>query len=195
MGTNCRRKRKKEEGRVDVILIGDGPIHDELASEALPEFVHLMGFRRNVVDYYHMSDLGILPTVFQGESFPLTIIECFMAGRPMLATNLGEIKKMLMSPEGELAGELLEVSNGIIDLERALGSLVELVENERSYKKKARLAEKTASRFEMESTARQYLEVYSRTSDLSQVVETIEPMREATAIIKQSQTPMGHSMV
>jgi glycosyltransferase involved in cell wall biosynthesis len=44
--------------------------------------------------------MGFLPSRFRGESFPLVIIDCFHSGRPVLASDIGEIGRMIMTPDG-----------------------------------------------------------------------------------------------
>ncbi|WP_156507807.1 glycosyltransferase, partial [Halioglobus sp. HI00S01] len=71
-----------------------------LATSELPDYVHLEGFQRNVRGYFAVADVGFLPSKFRGESFPLVIIECLQTGVPYLATDLGEISRMLDSSQG-----------------------------------------------------------------------------------------------
>jgi glycosyltransferase involved in cell wall biosynthesis len=100
---------------IHLILVGDGVEYDRMRAMELPSFVHLEGFQRNVRGYFAVADAGFLPSKFRGESFPLVIIECLQAGRPFLASALGDIPYMLSSPEGS-AGILVELDGAEINI-------------------------------------------------------------------------------
>ena len=89
---------------IHLILLGDGPEYDRLLDNDLPQYIHLEGFKRNVRSYFATSQFGFLPSKFRGESFPLVIIECLQTGRPVLASDIGEVSYMLDSGDG-LAGK------------------------------------------------------------------------------------------
>jgi glycosyltransferase involved in cell wall biosynthesis len=147
---------------IHLLLLGDGPVYDELNSEQLPDYAHLLGFRENVVDYYAMSDMGLLPTTFEGESFPLSIIECFMAGRPIMVSDVGEVRNMLSAQSGEAAGVLLDTSGGKIDENKAGQMLALLAKRDRDYNEKRSLAKRLAKRFDIDKVCEEYGDVYTK---------------------------------
>lgn len=114
--------RKKYDTDVHLVLIGEGPVYEELGRKGVPGFVHLEGFRKNLRSYFTISDLGFLPSKFEGESFPLVIIDCLHAGAPVLASSVGEIPYMLKTEQG-LAGALFELEGWSIQVD-ALGELI-----------------------------------------------------------------------
>jgi glycosyltransferase involved in cell wall biosynthesis len=93
---------------IHLILVGDGAEYDRLINAGLPPFIHMTGFQRNVRGYFALADVGFLPSKFRGESFPLVVIECLQAGRPFLASALGDIPYMLSSADGP-AGILVDL--------------------------------------------------------------------------------------
>jgi len=93
---------------IHLVLVGDGPEYDRLGALQLPPFIHLEGFQGNVRGYFSCSDMGILPSKFRGESFPMVIIECLQAGKPIVASALGDIPYMLSGPDGP-AGILVDL--------------------------------------------------------------------------------------
>lgn len=98
---------------IRLALVGDGPELEALSREGVPEYVHLLGFQGNVMGCFAMADLGLLPSRFGGESAPLVLIECLYAGRPFLASNVGEIANMLDSDAGP-AGAVFDLQQGAI---------------------------------------------------------------------------------
>ena len=83
---------------IHLVLIGDGSELDRLRGAHSSEYVHFLGYRQNIRDYFAASDMGFLPSRFQGESAPLVIIDCLFAGKPVLASDIGEIREMLDTP-------------------------------------------------------------------------------------------------
>lgn len=94
-----------------LLLVGDGPIYDSLNQNELGKSIKALGFQNNVSSYFSIADLGLLPTMYRGESCPMVLIECLMAGKPFIATNLGEIKSMLTDTEGRVSGKILELDH------------------------------------------------------------------------------------
>jgi glycosyltransferase involved in cell wall biosynthesis len=39
--------------------------------------------------------MGIFPSTYSGETFPLFILECFQAGLPVVSTDIGEIPRIM----------------------------------------------------------------------------------------------------
>ncbi|RLQ23693.1 glycosyltransferase [Seongchinamella sediminis] len=118
---------------VHLLLVGDGPEYDRLQGEALPAHVHLEGFQRNVSAYFAVADLGFLPSKFRGESFPLVIIECLQTGVPFLATDLGEIARMLTGPGG-MAGAVVPLDGDTIDIAAMVQQLAAVLTGEQYYR-------------------------------------------------------------
>ena len=88
----------------------------------------MLGYKADIRNYFAASDMGLISSRFKGESFPLVLIDCLHAGRPVLASNLGETAQMLQTPEGP-AGEVFELKNWIIDVGRS-------EPNDRAYSKR-----------------------------------------------------------
>jgi glycosyltransferase involved in cell wall biosynthesis len=80
-------------GSAKFIVIGDGPLRRALEEEAtaagLAGSVHFAGFREDVGSLYR--DLDIVALTSLNEGTPLTIIEAFAAGRPVVASEVGGV--------------------------------------------------------------------------------------------------------
>jgi glycosyltransferase involved in cell wall biosynthesis len=102
---------RETSGRdIHLVLIGEGEEYERLQKNTPPQYVHRAGFRDNIRSYFAISQLGFLPSRFHGESFPLVIIDCLHAGRPVLASAIGEISYMLGTDDG-MAGALFELQD------------------------------------------------------------------------------------
>jgi len=150
---------------IQLLLLGDGPMYEKLRREGVPLFVRLLGFRGNVVDFYALSDLGMLPTTFAGESFPLSVIECFMAGRPMMVTDVGEVRTMLTDSAGQLGGWLIDFDDLRSNLEPVAVQLAEIATNKDQYAARREVAVGLAERFDMNRVGAEYAAIYTGTDE------------------------------
>lgn len=157
--TDARRLSRRD---IQLLLLGEGPAYDALGRQTLPDFVHLLGFVGQTVDYYASADAGMLLSTFSGESFPLTIIECLITGRPMIASDIGEIRDMLTDETGEVAGYLVDISGGKVPIADTARQVAELATNPELQARKGMLARAQSSRFGMDRVVEMYGEVYRR---------------------------------
>lgn len=118
--------------KICLLLIGEGEEFDRLKHKHASELTRFLGFRSNIRDYFAMADMGILPSRFKGESYPLVLIDCLLAGKPIIASRIGEIHEML-SADDSLAGELLELQNFSIPIENLANLIVRLASDSTYY--------------------------------------------------------------
>lgn len=151
--------RARSERPIQLLLIGDGPELARLQAGPLPPFVRLLGFRANVRDFFAASDLGFFPSRFKGESAPFVVIECLQAGRPVLASDLGDTRRMLESDAG-LAGELFALEDWTIPIERVGAQILELATNRAAYDRLLECVPGAAAKFDPERMVDRYEAVY-----------------------------------
>jgi glycosyltransferase involved in cell wall biosynthesis/SAM-dependent methyltransferase len=157
---------RKETGKdIHLLLIGRGQVHLRLIEQGTPPYVHLLGFKSNPVDYYAMSDLGLLATRYRSESCPLTIVECLMAGRPAVACDVGEIRSMLTTPDGGIAGALVGLEKGLVPVLQLASAINKFATHESAYLEAKALAQVAANQFDIESIVKQYEEIYAEILD------------------------------
>ena len=140
--------------RIDLILVGAGEMYDKLKGN-VPEFVHLVGFKSNVRDYLAAADVGLLPSEYAGESFPLLIIDSFFAGRPVVSSNLGEVPSMI-----EDAGIVFDLVGGKVPVDKLAEILRMLADNPAIYEKIKSRVEVVAEKFRIEHVAEKYIAVF-----------------------------------
>lgn len=151
---------KTSSRRIDLILVGAGEMYDKLKNHA-PEFVHLTGFKSNVRDYLAAADIGLLPSEFAGESFPLLIIDSFFSGRPVVSSNLGEVENMLKTSSGEFAGVTFDLVNGKVPVEILSEILKTLANDAEAYEKISARVDDAAEKFSIAKVAEKYIDVYN----------------------------------
>lgn len=145
---------------ITLLLVGDGPTYEELKNQELDEAIRLLGFKQNIYDYFVLSDIGVLPTNFHGESCPMTLIECISAHKPFVATNIGEIKSMLTLDNGLVAGEVLELDNGKVDVYELAHAITRFAENPDYYEFCRLNSVRCSERFSMDNVFSKYQAVY-----------------------------------
>lgn len=116
--------QSKFESGLYLCICGDGSDFEQLQTYALDKpHTRLLGYQERIDGFYAMCDAAILPSRFQGESFPLCLIQAMQAGLPIVATDIGEISKMLQV-EDLTAGVLVQTSE---EDEEFVNNLVEAI--------------------------------------------------------------------
>ncbi len=144
---------------IHLMLVGSGEMHDRMKGN-VPDYVHLMGFRSNVRDYFATADAGLLPSEFAGESFPLVIIDCLYCERPVIATDIGEVRNQLMTPDGKHAGIVLSLHDGHLAVEELTNAVCSLAEDPRMYEKVKCRCKAAANKFLIHRIAEAYGKIY-----------------------------------
>ena len=145
---------------IRLILLGNGPVHDRLARRGVPDHVLLRGFRPDPAAHFAISDMGLLPSRFDGESFPLVVIECLQVGRPMIATELGEIPRMLDSGGARPAGALIALSSGAVPPETLGAEIARFATQPHLHAAACARAAAAARKFDPDTTCARYAAVY-----------------------------------
>ena len=104
------RALRQTRGRTDIhlLLIGEGDATDDArqSADGLPG-VHFLGYQSQINGILRLSDCMLLPSRFEGESYPLCLIQALQEHVPVIATDIGEIRTM-MSAGAEPAGIILQ---------------------------------------------------------------------------------------
>lgn len=148
---------------IHLLLLGVGPIYEQLQKSNLPAYIHLMGYVNDSCQYYHISDMGILPSYFPGESMPLTIIESFCSGKPVITSVIGETPWLLRDEEtGELAGDLFILEDGKVPIDNVAKQVVEFILNKEKYQNAVEISKKKSSIFNIQNISESYLKIYTK---------------------------------
>ena len=144
---------------VKFLIVGDGPMREQLQSrireKALGEKILLPGYVSDLKPIWSVLDLFVLTSLSEG--FPVSILEAFAAGLPVIATRVGGIPEILK--EGE---------NGFLVEPGQPGQIAEkillLLKNEFLINKIREGAEQTAHSFQIEKMAGQTIDYYREVS-------------------------------
>ena len=145
-----------------LMLCGTGPEADLLQKEFADEGqVHFMGFQERISGAYRLSDAALLPTRFLGESYPLSLIQAMQVGLPIIATDIGEIRNMLLA-NGSAAGVVVPPDDDdAIFASSIADAMIELLDDA----KRAQYAAESqiiGREYSMDVVTRKYVEMYKR---------------------------------
>ena len=151
--------RIKSKHDIRLILIGDGPVYEKMKTEGVPDFVTLTGYVSEPIGYYAISDMGLLLSTFQSESFPLTILECISVERPFIASNIGEIKNIL-SDGDQMAGQVFELDDWTIPIEEVSSIIIDFAINLSKYQVAQKLCKILSKRYNLSRIANKYINLF-----------------------------------
>jgi glycosyltransferase involved in cell wall biosynthesis len=86
---------------VRFVCAGSGVLSESLADQArdlgVSDRVAFVGFRRDIAALLHACDLVVLPSLNEG--LPLALIEAMAAGKPVVATDIGGTRELVVHEE------------------------------------------------------------------------------------------------
>jgi len=141
-----------------------GPIEGivaELAEKySKHEKIEFTGYTNSPSDYILKSDVGVLPTYFEGESSPYSVIEYLSCSKPVIASDKGEIRDML-SANNDIAGIIIQIRD---DNKPSVKELMEAMEilmlDKILYEEKVKLTPLAFDKFTIEKCKQEYLKLY-----------------------------------
>lgn len=152
--------RRIENRRVDLILVGEGD--EAKAARHLANHsknIHFLGFRRDVHDIYRLSDVALCPSRFKGESAPLCLLEAMQVGKPVLATDVGEIRNITSENERN-CGIIIVAQEDDAAFVKSLSSAMELLLDDSKRSEWSRLAFTIGQRYDIGTVADAYMDCY-----------------------------------
>lgn len=146
-------------------LAGEGAaveqLHRQLSVQQL-EDVEFLGHVDDVPALLREVDIGLLPTWFELESLPNTVIEYLASGVPVIATPVGGIPEMLMH-QGETAGIIvsLDEKTGRADMTQLIAAMKRLASDSSLREKLSQTALAAAAKFDLKRTVREYTSAFA----------------------------------
>lgn len=140
------------------VFVGEGPSRGEW--EALTDQLDIRksviftGARNDMAGVYASFDIAVLPSLV--ESMPMCLLEAMASGRPVIATQVGAIPRLVIPEVTGLLlkpGDVNELSAAIIRLLQDSNLAKRLGENGRAH---------VSRRFSADAMAKSYLEVYNQ---------------------------------
>lgn len=122
--------------RVELTLLGDGidreKIRNEIKERKAEHYIFALGTKKNVEDYLRQSDIYVSSSKTEG--LPLSILEAMACGLPIVATNAGGTRDIVIDGEN---GFLIQVDDEYT-LEKRLIDLIKSKDMREAFSKKSR---------------------------------------------------------
>lgn len=146
--------------KIHLILVGEGEMYDRLKNLDNP-LIHTVGQKTNVRDYFAASDMGFLPSRYKGESFPLVVIESLLSGKPVLASDIGEVRYQLTTSDNEIAGILFELDHWTIDVQKLSEVILKIANDRSNYCELCSRVADARKKFNIEKIVKMHLAIYN----------------------------------
>jgi glycosyltransferase involved in cell wall biosynthesis len=149
--------------RTLLVLVGGSSYLDELKERYSNESsIVFVGSVSNPPYYVKAFDVGLLPTVYEAESFPLAIIEYLFEKKPVIATEIGGIPEMLRNGMTQ-AGELIPFTgNENLFIENIYLAMKEYSINSIHYREHSANATILAQKFTIKECSRNYEKMFDK---------------------------------
>ena len=121
---------RKTDPRVQLVLVGEGPLRHELEQRALQLGIHgavrFAGYvpQADTADWYRSADVFALPSDF--DNSPNVVLEAMASGLPVVTTDVGGLRDYvtppengLLTPKGDAAAFAAALLSILSDVERA----------------------------------------------------------------------------
>ena len=147
---------RESHPRVHLAIAGRGELEETLRAQVrsagLDARVHLLGLRSDVTGILAAADVFVLPSLSEG--LPLALLEAMAAGRPIVATAVGEISTALAGGE---AGMLVQPADA-----RGLASALDglLRDTNRAHELGTRAAQRASAEYDVARMVRRYVSDY-----------------------------------
>lgn len=142
-----------------LVLVGWSDYMADLKKKFASSTLLFAGFSATPLHYIQHFDFCLLPTLFPYESLPTVIMEYLFCGKPVIATRVGEIKKMITGDDGNEAGLLLDFSNGDVSVAQLAEAMKKLAGGE-TRKAFAEVASGAFEKFRMDNCIKSYMRLY-----------------------------------
>lgn len=144
-----------------LVLVGQGPYLDELKQQISNPRILFAGFSPIPLEYIQHFDVCMLPTLFSYESLPTVVMEYLYCGKPVIATDVGEIRKMISDDKGNIAGRMLDFVDQQIE-ETQFVAAMESVCSSKENNPFEGIAQAAFQKFDMATCTQHYLNIYQQ---------------------------------
>ncbi|MDH5769316.1 MAG: glycosyltransferase, partial [Nitrospirota bacterium] len=108
---------------VKFLIVGSGPLRNSLENNVkslgIANDVIFTGYRKDVAELLSVMDIFVLPSVKEG--LPMVLLEAMAAKKPIIATRVGAVPKVIRDNE---TGILVEPED-VYTLQRAIGNFLD----------------------------------------------------------------------
>ncbi|MCP4369045.1 MAG: glycosyltransferase family 4 protein, partial [Deltaproteobacteria bacterium] len=155
------RKVVDKNKNVKFLIVGEGYLRNQLEAKALSlgirDNVIFAGYRCDIPELISAMDIFVLPSIKEG--LPMVILEAMAANKPVIASNIGAVPKIIKHHESGILiepGNINDLSNAIIEIIAESNKMLKM-----SQAGNIRIKEK----FSSEIMAERYMNLYKDLTD------------------------------
>lgn len=142
--------------KTKLLLIGGGDYLESLETKNSTGSILFLGEIHKPQAFMRIADVGILPTQYKNESLPNSVTEYLYNQLPVIATNIGDIKKMISCNEMTAGIVINDMSDD--NLFKAMKMYV----TDRSlYIEHKELTREAVKKFDIKTCASEYIKVFN----------------------------------
>jgi N-acetyl-alpha-D-glucosaminyl L-malate synthase BshA len=151
-------KKIKDDLRVKVLMIGDGPerykTEEQCRQEGLCSKVVFLGKQENISELLSISDVVLIPS--SSESFGLVALEAMACGTPCVSTNAGGLPEVNQNGKTGFTRE-------IGDIEGLAGAITTILHDRKLAEKMGKTGREIAlNKFSAETIIPKYIQYYEK---------------------------------
>lgn len=146
-----------------LVFVGDGDYIKELKNIVTNPRIIFTGNVSDPLRYIARFDVGCLPSRIPTESLPTVVIEYMMLRKPVIATDVGEVGRMLTNENNKKAGILIKLGT-VNEMCQEMCVALERLYHDSS--ERSRLSAQSllaSSKFDMNKCINGYLSIYQNT--------------------------------
>lgn len=149
---------------VRLLLVGGSKYLDRLKLKYAGESrIIFTGFQPDPISWMAHMDVFVLPTYYAGESLPNVVMEALYGGLPVIATNVGEIDKMITDEStGKKAGFVIDPGENNLTADQLYERMKYLYDNPEITREMKKTAKKAFLKFNMEECVSAYHKAYQK---------------------------------
>jgi glycosyltransferase involved in cell wall biosynthesis len=143
--------------QVHLILVGDSKYLRNLKASLnnLADKIHFVGYSADPNYWIECFDVGVLPTYFDGESLPYSIIEYLSFGKPTIATEIGGIPEMI-THDAQTAGFTIKIQAGKADVSALARAMLQYINNRSLLNQHSQIAQQAFEKFDINNCVKSY---------------------------------------
>jgi glycosyltransferase involved in cell wall biosynthesis len=152
---------KIKDEHIRLMLYGESAYLDALRKKYTDQRIVFAGFCDSPLDAVHNFDVGLLPSYYPSESLPTTIIEYLALNKPVIATDVGEIKKMITLESGDKAGIIIDEIDPQQMIDPLHKAMLTFLQHKHLYHEMKKNCVKAFKKFAMPTCIANYQKIYN----------------------------------
>lgn len=149
-----------DQENTHLVFVGEGEHLTKLKNDYKDNNrIHFTGNSGSPLELINIFDVALLPSVYASESLPTVVIEYLFCGKPVIASDAGEISNMLQN-EGRQAGIIVPIRDGAVSSQELGVAMKKYMNDSVLYSEHSNNAAICFEQFDMDKCISSYMDVY-----------------------------------